>query len=339
MILPTLDIPEFGPERDSWFDDQLAGGSLPEIVAELLVLLGLPLRRPDSVPTVLEWLGAQRSAFLIGGVARLTESQRRDLTRYPWLLLDLQELIDAEGGDYWVDVALRSPEFAAAVAAGAREFQLKTTPTNTPIPTTRQSNAIDSVAVVTTTPVPDSPVSTESPSPWGESVRQTGSNAKVSAPSRRLITNWVAWAALAAAVAMVWVGGRALFPPKPSPASGWGWNQQDLFAGSPTPTEYLNQLADAGAKWRNKRPESKAEVVQRIRELRAGCQRLIDGDHPPLSEDQQVSLKMLCRKWAGQFDAVLDDLNADRQTPLAARTAIDEIVDKLVARLRSGKLA
>ncbi|MFM7073088.1 MAG: hypothetical protein ACKO38_14975 [Planctomycetota bacterium] len=344
MILPTLDIPEFGPERDAWFDEQLAGGGLPEIVAELLVLLGLPLRRPDSVPTVLEWLGAQRSAFLIGGVARLTESQRRDLTRYPWLLLDLQALIDAEGGDYWVDVASRSPEFAAAVAAASREFQLKTAPSNTLSPTTRHANTMGSLASGATASVPNehvpnAAVPAESVSPWVESVPQTGSDSKVGAPSRRRINKWATLAAIAAAVAMIWVGGRTLFQPKPSPSGGWGWSQQDLLAGSPTSAEYLNRLADAGAKWRNKRPETKAEVGQRIRELRAGCQRLIDGEHPPLSEEQQAALKTLCRKWAGQFDVVLDDLNEDRQTPLAARAAIDEIVDKVVARLRSGKLS
>jgi hypothetical protein len=319
MKLHALDIPEFGAERDAWFDEQLAGGQLPELVAELLALQSLPLARPESTPSVDDWLGTRRDAFLTGGVGKLDESQRRDLTRRPWLLLDLQAEIDAAGGDFWVDVALRSPEFAAAVAAGRRNFEQRTA---------------------------DGPTATSAPS-HSESSKGRGSipDADPAGPqprtgeiSRRSL-GWITVLSTVAAVAIIWVGWQFAVKRTPPPAGGWGWNQSDLFAGNPTPDEYLNRLADAGAKWRNKRPETQAEVAKRIRELRAGCQRLIDGDHPPLSADQSAALKTLCRKWAGQFDEVLANLEASRQTPLEARTAIDEIVDKLVARLRSGKLA
>ncbi len=303
MFLKALDIPEFGSERDAWFDERLAGGDLPELVAELLALLGQPLRRPDGVPALDEWLGTRRDAFLTGGVAALTESQRRDLTRYPWLLLDLQAAIDASGGDHWIDVALRSPDFAAAVA--------------------EDLPSIDSV---------DETESLPEGANGAESLSQSHGT------SRRKFWAVAAVAISAAAVAVLWLRGQSGVAPSP-PAGGWGWNQRDLFAGSPTPDEYLNRLADAGAKWRNKRPESKSDVGQRIRELRAGCQRLIDGNHPPLSTDQETALKTLCQKWAGQFDTVLADLDADRRTPLEARSAIDEVVDKLVTRLRSGKLS
>jgi hypothetical protein len=287
MNLRSLDIPEFGPERDSWLDDQLASGQLPEVVAELLALQGLSRSRPDSLPAIDEWLGSRRDAFLAGGVATLDESQRRDLTRFPWLLLDLQSEIDAEGGDHWVDVAMRSADFAAVVERNREEAD------------------------------------------------RTPRSGRV---SRRSL-GWIgSLAVIAATMAVAWIGWRVVLIPAPAPVGGWGWNQQDLFAGSPTAAEYLNRLADAGAKWRNKRPETKGEVGQRIREMRAGCQRLIDGKHPPLSDEQSASLQALCRKWAGQFDEVLANLDADRLEPIEARAAIDEIVDKLVARLRSGKL-
>jgi hypothetical protein len=112
----------------------------------------------------------------------------------------------------------------------------------------------------------------------------------------------------------------------------------DLFAGSPTPLEYLRRLADAGNEWSNERPETKPAVAQRIRELRVGCQRLIDHQHAPLSPIQDAALKQLCHKWLGQFNEVLAELEQDQRTPREARESIDEIVAKLTRRLRSGKL-
>lgn len=152
-------------------------------------------------------------------------------------------------------------------------------------------------------------------------------------PSLARPVTWRAALVSLATVAALLVFGFFFFRTPTSTA--WGWNEQQIFAGSPTADEYLARLADAGATWSRQRPETKDAVSQRIREMGVGCRRLIDADHRPLSADEQAALKQLCRTWLGEFIDVEFDLRRDRITPREARDAMDRIVDKLVEGLRS----
>ncbi|MEY4179928.1 MAG: hypothetical protein RLY70_3502 [Planctomycetota bacterium] len=316
MKLRILDVPDDATQLAAWLDEQLAGYRLLETVSELRALRDLPAADPSPVE-IEEWLGQRRDAVLAKGTAALEERQQRELLRRPWLLLDLQEAIDQAGGDYWNQLARRSADTSAALERG-RERLL-------------QAMAADARAQAPH----EAPNETPNAAARGVEPKRRG--------SWRAAT--VGLAAIAAAVTLGFFVFRSLPEPTallPTPLEptevAWGWNAPDLFAGSPTPLEYLRRLADAGNEWSDERPETKPAVAQRIREMRIGCQRLIDHQHAPLAPNQDAALKQLCRKWLGQFNDLQVELEQDERTPREAREAMDQIVAKLTQRLRSGKI-
>lgn len=300
MKLTSLEIPDDEGQLSTWLDAQLASPDLVDLVVELLAVQQMPLTAPAAIDAR-AWLGAQCESFLSAGTRGLSIDRQRELLRRPWLLLALQEEIDEAGGGYWNELAWQSPH--------TRETLLQLQQQLTAQGVLEASGDKGTVTV----PESDGRVRGRRGARWG-----------------------VALALVSAAAIVI---GIVMFRPQPAPiAAGWGWNERELLQGSPSADEYLARLADAGAKWRNKRPESKEAVVQRIREMRTGCQRLIDARHPPLSPEQELAFKQLCRKWAGQFDQILSDLEANKLAPLEARNSMDAIVDKLEKRLRSGEL-
>ncbi len=316
MKLRILDVPDDATQLAAWLDEQLAGYRLLETVSELRALRDLPAADPSPVE-IEEWLGQRRDAVLAKGTAALEEGQQRELLRRPWLLLDLQEAIDQAGGDYWNQLARRSADTSAALERG-RERLL-------------QAIAADARAQAPN----EAPNETPNAAARGVEPKRRGSWRAAA----------VGLAAIAAAVTLGFFVFRSLPEPTallPTPLEptevAWGWNAPDLFAGSPTPLEYLRRLADAGNEWSDERPETKPAVAQRIREMRIGCQRLIDHQHAPLAPNQDAALKQLCRKWLGQFNDLQVELEQDERTPREAREAMDQIVAKLTQRLRSGKI-
>ena len=316
MKLRILDVPDDATQLAAWLDEQLAGYRLLETVSELRALRDLPAADPSPVE-IEEWLGQRRDAVLAKGTAALEECQQRELLRRPWLLLDLQEAIDQAGGDYWNQLARRSADTSAALERG-RERLL-------------QAMSADARAQAPH----EAPNETPNAAARGVEPKRRGSWRAAA----------VGLAAIAAAVTLGFFVFRSLPEPTallPTPLEptevAWGWNAPDLFAGSPTPLEYLRRLADAGNEWSDERPETKPAVAQRIREMRIGCQRLIDHQHAPLAPNQDAALKQLCRKWLGQFNDLQVELEQDERTPREAREAMDQIVAKLTQRLRSGKI-
>ncbi len=316
MKLRILDVPDDATQLAAWLDEQLAGYRLLETVSELRALRDLPAADPSPVE-IEEWLGQRRDAVLAKGTAALEEGQQRELLRRPWLLLDLQEAIDQAGGDYWNQLARRSADTSAALERG-RERLL-------------QAMSADARAQAPH----EAPNETPNAAARGVEPKRRGSWRAAA----------VGLAATAAAVTLGFFVFRSLPEPTallPTPLEptevAWGWNAPDLFAGSPTPLEYLRRLADAGNEWSDERPETKPAVAQRIREMRMGCQRLIDHQHAPLAPNQDAALKQLCRKWLGQFNDLQVELEQDERTPREAREAMDQIVAKLTQRLRSGKI-
>jgi hypothetical protein len=324
MKLRILEVPDDAKQLAAWLDEQLAGYRLLETVSELRALRDLPAADPSPVE-IAEWLGQRRNAVLANGTAALEEGQQRELLRRPWLLLDLQEAIDQAGGDYWNQLARRSADTSAALERG-RERLL-------------QAMAADARV--------QAPHEAHNEAPHEASNKTPDAAARGVEPKRR--GSWRAAAVGLAATAAAVTLGFFVFRSLPEPTAlqptaleptevAWGWNAPDLFAGSPTPLEYLRRLADAGNEWSDERPETKPAVAQRIREMRIGCQRLIDHQHAPLAPNQDAAFKQLCRKWLGQFNDLQAELEQDERTPREAREAMDQIVAKLTQRLRSGKI-
>lgn len=111
MNLCVFDIPEETAELAVWLETQLTGLDLGNLVAELSAIHGVPTvlsggiasqERPDE-GALEKSLGRELPAILRSGLQNVPHSQLRVLLRNPQLLLDLQERILSNGGDYWRD--------------------------------------------------------------------------------------------------------------------------------------------------------------------------------------------------------------------------------------------
>lgn len=117
MTLAVATIPE-DPERlPGWLEEQLVGGRLRDLVAELTAIH--PTHPPGG--SVRDDLGPRLRAILDGGLFALPPEALRGLLRQPIQLLELQEVVLTEGGPYW-DGVPRSRELAARAEAGWRRL-------------------------------------------------------------------------------------------------------------------------------------------------------------------------------------------------------------------------
>lgn len=140
-------------------------------------------------------------------------------------------------------------------------------------------------------------------------------------------------AALAGSVAallmlslMLWNTGQNANPQM----AEWGWLAPDALQERTTATAYLEQLAEGGQAWFNKVPDSAESYQQRLRELMAGCERLIEGEHRSLNANQASQLVEKCRKWQEKFEQQSQMVQDDPESFLQAKAQTDETVNKLV---------
>src|SRR4051794_10594252 len=98
MTLPSLTIPDEPERLAAWLEGHLVGLDLGVLVAELEAVHGPPV---GGGPTLEGVLGGRREAILAGGLADLPAGALVGLLRHPRLLLELQALVLAEGGDHW----------------------------------------------------------------------------------------------------------------------------------------------------------------------------------------------------------------------------------------------
>jgi len=98
MRLIALEIPDDQAKLPGWLEEQLLGLDLAALVAELEAA-HVPGSEKSSL--MKDILGRYRAAVLENGLGSLPSAQLRLLLRQPRLLLELQELILVEGGEYW----------------------------------------------------------------------------------------------------------------------------------------------------------------------------------------------------------------------------------------------
>lgn len=120
---------------------------------------------------------------------------------------------------------------------------------------------------------------------------------------------------------------------RPGPAAPWGWNRPDVFAAAGAP-EYLENLATAAGEWSATVPESEAALARRLDELLAGCDRLIEAAHAPLTPADRAWLVERCAAWREKVVGHAAALAASHDVQ-AVREAADSTVEKLIAALRS----
>jgi hypothetical protein len=113
MIIHALEIPEVPQELATWLERRLMSSELLEFVAELR---GIADEEQAAFVALDSILGEHRAAVLSQGLAVLPVERLRQLLATPDLLPELQELIFAEGEDYWIAL-LNSAELEAAALA------------------------------------------------------------------------------------------------------------------------------------------------------------------------------------------------------------------------------
>jgi hypothetical protein len=129
----------------------------------------------------------------------------------------------------------------------------------------------------------------------------------------------------------VLVAVMAFWPTPPKP--GWGWDRPGALAVDLNAPEYLNHLADGANEWFKKRPETRQDLEQRLREFRRGCDTLIAAPHPQLSDADRDWLVERCRVWSGKLDQHVADLQTGTELT-RVRDAADETIRKLIQALR-----
>jgi hypothetical protein len=308
MTLIAMTIPDDPQELAGWLERRLVGLDLNQLVEELSAVHG----RPSESTSLGDLLGGSRTALLQRGLVALPQGALRTLLTQPSLLLELQELILAEGGAHWDRLAAELPALDAAASRGAQRLALLAKE-----PTHRELVA-------------------EPARPRVPSYRQP----------------WVVSLATAAAVLLaVYVFNRVNRPtegeigPRPHevvkapeekvpPASGWGWAKRGALPSDVTPSDYLAKLADAAEEWFKQRPEDPVTLSKRIGEFRQGCSVLLLAEHKPLPEPEHIWLVNRCKTWAAKLDKHLADLEAGRDAA-KVRGEMDETVHQIAAALQS----
>ncbi len=100
MSVSIIQIPDDPHRLAHWLEEVITGPQLARVIRELCLLQDRQPLFPPVKPLA-EVLGAESTVVLQRGLQALSLHQIRELTAEPELLLELQELLLEEGGDYW----------------------------------------------------------------------------------------------------------------------------------------------------------------------------------------------------------------------------------------------
>jgi hypothetical protein len=293
MTLHIADIPEEVTDLPRWLDGHLVGPDLGNLAAELSAIHDTS-SAPPSLDAV---LADQRRSVLSEGLQALPRERMRQLLIHPSLLLQLQELVLIEGGEYWERLLQATPP-AEELTHALRQFK-------------------ERLAREHTAP---------SPAPAGP--------AKLIYPWYR--RPWLVSLLTAAAVLLIALPLQHLFqrPAATPTAPGWGWAKAGALPSNVSAEAYLNALADRAKEWFNKRPDQPEEVDRRIAEFRQGCSALIFAEHKPLSAGDRKWLVERCRVWATKLDKLREEVEAGRKA-MQVRNEADKIINTLIEALQN----
>ncbi len=307
MKLLLSDIPETHELTAEWLERQLVGMELSQLVTELGAV-HKSKRSGDSVRTALGDDAINR--VLQRGLKELSRDQLRKVMIQPFHLFELQELVFAYGGDYW----------------RRRESELDL----------KQQVEADWRKMRAKLPVQTLPLLPSTPS------------------GSRWLVPGLAGVLLGAALGFVgcylWLNGPE-FPLKPrtqsnvtSPpqvaSSAWGWNKPDAVTAAATPQAYLDRLAALAEEWKAvvpsaSTPNRKLQLLIRLLELRAGCTRLSETNHP-VPPEQQKKLKATALQWCEKIDVLTQNTQkVDDITDVMP--FIERFLADVVGELRSGR--
>ena len=298
MPLHFVDIPDDAANLTTWLERHLVDSTLGELVAELSA--AHPAGPPQS-ETLETLLGAKLKSVLSRGLSSLSESELRQLVGHPWLLMELQERIFIDGGDYWSTSNSTADEDHAIARVWSRVSEQIAH--ETPLTIARSENAIESTTK----------------------------------KSRR--SAWIGTMALAVAafVGGLRLRDQLLNPPNQVIAAqtSCGWIESIARAQNETRQPYFKILIDGAESWKKVNNNSPAQLATSINQFRQGCSVLLLSEHKPLPDSDKQWLRERCHDWADKLDRLLTRLENREEDFQVLRAAADEINQKLLEALRN----
>ena len=298
MSYALLEIPEDPAHWAAWLERELVGVNLHDLAGQFSLLAGSPQRGVLSELMT----GDELKQISASGLSVLSQEQIGRLLASPAALFQLQDIVLSEGGEYWQSVTVQA-EHQRRADVVFEEVQRRLAASG------RAAPAMETAPAVETAAQADS-----------HAVRANQTR------SRMLVS--------LTAVLVIGLGMWLLQPPA---APSWGFAKSDL-AGIEvdSSSDYFNLLADAGNEWFNKRPENAQQLQKRLQTFSAGCQVLIEAPHHQLATAERDWLVTKCQAWKDKIDGLVVRLDQAPDTFDQVQVDADDVVNRLVAALRSG---
>lgn len=259
MSLKSLQIPDGLADMGAWLDELIVSHDLVDTIVELEVLAGDRLTKVQSLDGV---LAGSEEAVLESGLAGASEMTLRGLLRQPSLLLELQELVMMQGGDFWqqkIDTIFGRPKMNSILDSASAEAAANADPASQTMATS-------------------------------QSHRVSGSAAGKG--KQKMILGVLA--TLAAAVLVMFSIGQFGGSGSSVAKAEWGFTKSGLLESDISEAEMLDQLAAASAAWYNKTPTTPAGLAKRLRQFDLGCETLLSSRLTQLSPSNRSAVHAAC---------------------------------------------
>ena len=309
MKLKSLDIPNDISQLGNWLDDQLVSPELMDTIMELEILAGERLTYNLNLNDISSDLMPEINAR---GINAASPSAIRQLLRQPTLLLELQESVLTNGGDYWqqkLDKNYQSP-------TGLNKLL------NT-LGTTRLA-PVDAAAKAT----------------WNRK-RILGLIAAIAAT---ILLTFAIWPDTTNNHQTAQDGKLAHADnndPTPSnPRSSkpeWGFAASGLLNLQLAESEMLRSLSQASLTWYNKVPATNDQLEIRLEQFDRGCRELLEAELPQLSAQNRKAVHQACKTCRASIAQLLAELNrnADFDVTLLKADATIERLSQAIKKLKT----
>jgi hypothetical protein len=301
---PALDLPDDRSQWAGWLELQLVGLALGKIVRQL-VLLGAN-RKPEI--SLREWLGESKRTILTQGLSSISEQQLQVLIRNPSLLIQLQEMVLLEGGEFWEKIPRTEEHLELAKES--------------------ESKFLASLQVGT----PDD--LRENPTGQTENTNELNKVRTSTKQSKNNIALWATLAAVAAGLAIVF------FNPMPARQPKAFFAAAQLQKVGVEANQTLQQMALQIRNDWQKNSTDRGDLQEQLLAFRDSCEQLIDGPLATtlrtngLHPDQLADVQKRCKDWKAKSTALIESLAAgDPLSPIVQ--AADEMIGKLIGRLET----
>lgn len=312
MSVRMLQIPDQVADWPDWLERELVGFHLYDLVRELEITS----RKESKSNSLDETLGESRQEVLQRGLKILTSSQLRGLLRTPQHLIELQELVFVEGGNYWHRIPRSDSHKKMASdqwASLAPKFSAS-----------QQSAAPTTVA-------PPIVAASQRALPLNSFSDQADDLSRAATSSRssgRRTLLFVALAAIAACVLLV------ITPSFRTTNSKRFFARDSIQQSDLIDQAYLRMIAETIREDWDSHPEDSDRIRMQLIAFRDSCDVLLKDNLHQLRPEVAAELKTRCKKWRTKFDDALNQL-AEGGDSAQVQADANQIVEQLLDVLSS----